>query len=191
MTTIITDPIKDIWFISDTHFRHSNFLSFVDENGNKVRPFNTVQEMDDCMTTNWNAVVKPYDRIYHLGDVGSDSVWNNQNLSKLNGSKRLILGNHDIVKGDLVFHFKKITMWRIFKEHDFVCSHMPLREDSMFKITFNLHGHIHQAPAPTIRHMNMCVEHTNYAPVHLDTILAELAKRRKYIETEQLKFEMK
>jgi len=122
-----------------THtFGHANFLSFVDANGNKVRPFSTTDEMNDCMMTNWNAVVKPHDRIYHLGDVGSDSVWNSQNLPKLNGSKRLILGNHDIIKGDLIFHFKKITMWRIFKEHDFVCSHVPLREDSMVKINFNL-----------------------------------------------------
>jgi calcineurin-like phosphoesterase family protein len=183
---IITNPIKDIWFISDTHFGHASFLNFVDADGNKIRPFSTVQEMDDYMITNWNAVVKPYDRIYHLGDVGSGSI-----LARLNGSKRLILGNHDVVKGDLLIHFKKITMWRIFKEYDFVCSHVPLREDSMFKIMFNLHGHIHQQPSPTIRHMNMSVEHTGYAPVHLDTILAELAKRRNQIEIEQLKFEMK
>ena len=182
MTFNIIKPPYDIWFTSDSHFGHANFLNFVDEHGKKIRNFNTVKEMDDCMITRWNERVKPYDRVYHLGDVGSDSTLNNKILPTLHGSKRLILGNHDTVKGDLVNHFKKITMWRLFKEHDFICSHVPLREDTMFKVTFNLHGHIHQQPSPSIRHMNMCVEHTNYAPVHLDDVLAELAKRRVAIE---------
>lgn len=177
--TIINESLKDQWFISDTHFNHANFLNFTDEAGNKIRPFATVQEMDECMITRWNERIKPGDRVYHLGDFGMNSTYNNELLPKLNGTKRLILGNHDTVKGDLVNHFKKITMWRYFRELDFVCTHVPLREDSMFKITFNLHGHIHQQPSPSLRHLNMCVEHWDYRPVHLDEVLAELTKRRK------------
>lgn len=174
---IITKPIKNQWFISDTHFNHANFLNFVDEAGNKIRPFSTVEEMNDCMITNWNERIKPGDKVYHLGDFGMNSTYNNTVLPKLNGVKRLILGNHDTVKGDLVNHFKKITMWRVFREYDFVLSHVPLREDSMIT-TFNLHGHIHQNKSPSERHMNLCVEHTDYAPVHLDTILERLNNRR-------------
>lgn len=162
-----------------THtFNHANFLNFLDEKGEKIRRFDTVEQMDDCMMTKWNERIKPGDKVYHLGDVGFTQAWNQRNLPRLHGSKRLILGNHDNIKGDLESHFKKISMWRIFKEHDLVCSHVPLREDSMCRITFNLHGHIHQQPSPSIRHMNLCVEHTDYAPVHLDEVLAELARRR-------------
>lgn len=174
----IIQPQYDTWFISDTHFGHANFLNFKDENDVLIRQFDSVKDMDDCMMTRWNERIKPNDRVYHLGDFGSDSQLNNKILPKLHGSKRLILGNHDQVKGDLIAHFKKITMWRYFKEHDFVCTHVPLREDSMWKITFNLHGHIHQQNSPSIRHVNMCVEKTDYAPVHLDEVLADLAKRR-------------
>ena len=48
------------------------------------------------MIENWNSVVKKGDYVYHLGDVffGSKetfpALWN-----RLNGSKRLIIGNHD------------------------------------------------------------------------------------------------
>lgn len=174
----ITRALIDIWFVSDTHFGHSRFLTFVDKDGKKIRPFSNVQEMDECMITRWNERIKPFDRVYHLGDFGSDSSYNTKLLSRLNGIKRLILGNHDNVKGDLINHFKKIVMWRLFKEHDFICSHVPLREETMFKVTFNVHGHIHQQPDPTFRHKNISVERTNYAPLHLDEILADFAKRR-------------
>lgn len=176
---------RNIWFISDTHFSHSNFLNFVDDKGEKIRKFDNVQEMDELMIDNWNSAIKPQDKVYHLGDVAMGRPSADAVLAKLNGKKRLIVGNHDVIKGDLIRYFQKITMWRIFKEYDFVCTHVPLREDSMLKTTFNLHGHIHQQPSPSLRHVNMCVEHWNYRPVHLDEIMAELDKRRIALEWQQ------
>ena len=176
---------KNIWVTSDSHFNHSNFLNFKDENGNRIRPFDNVTQMDEFMITKWNETVKPTDKIYHLGDVvysGRKVPDVNKILVKLNGTKRLILGNHDVVNADLMHYFPKISMWRLFKEFDLVMSHVPLREDSMYKVTFNLHGHIHQNPSPSLRHMNMCVEHHNYTPVHIDDILADLAQRKKQLE---------
>ena len=176
-------PQRDIWFITDTHFGHANFLTFLDDQGKNIRKFDSVQDMDDCMITRWNERIKPEDRVYHLGDVGSDPQTNARILPMLNGSKRLLLGNHDTIKGDLENYFKKITMWRIFKEYDFVCSHLPLRDDSMWNITFNVHGHIHQHQEPSLRHMNICVEKTDYKPLHLDEILTELTRRRPLLQT--------
>lgn len=175
---IMNNTTKDIWFISDTHFGHSNFLNFTDANGEKIRRFDNVDQMDDLMITNWNERIKPGDRVYHLGDVAMGGPAVSKIMNKLHGSKRLIVGNHDIIKGDLVNYFHKISMWRVFREYDFVCSHVPLREDNMIT-TFNLHGHIHQNPSPSHRHMNLCVEHTSYRPLHLDEILSELSKRKQ------------
>jgi len=183
MTNIITNPHKNIWFVSDTHFTHSNFLNFKDETGRQIRQFANATDMDDYMITRWNERVSPHgDKVYHLGDVGFDSTSNAKILPTLHGSKNLLLGNHDTVKGDLIHYFKKITLWRLFKEWDFICSHVPLREDSMYKVTFNLAGHIHQQPSPSIRHINMCVENTDYTPIHLDEILAEVARRKTIME---------
>lgn len=180
MLDVITNSVKDIWFISDTHFGHSNFLNFKDSNGNQIRKFANVKEMDDFMITNWNENIKPGDKVYHLGDVAMGNPAAANTLGKLHGHKRLILGNHDVVNQDLTKHFRKISMWRVFREYDFICSHVPLREDSMMT-TFNLHGHIHQNPSPSNRHMNLCVEHTGYKPVHLEDILTELERRRPEI----------
>lgn len=165
--------MKDIWFISDTHFGHANFLTFKDAEGKLIRPFATVEDMDECMVERWNERVRPGDKVYHLGDVvfGDPAI-----LARLNGQKRLVLGNHDdIKKPRLAAAFKKIQLWRIFKEHNFVCTHIPLAMEQMRKVSFNVHGHIHEKSPPSEQHICICVEKTNYAPVHLDEIKARIA----------------
>jgi calcineurin-like phosphoesterase family protein len=97
--------MRDIFVISDTHFRHSAILSFKDRNGDPVRGhlFADVDAMDEHMIERWNSVVKQGDVVYHLGDVAilktqSDEQWFKKNWARLNGSKRLIVGNHDDIK---------------------------------------------------------------------------------------------
>lgn len=79
-----------IFFTSDTHFGHGNIIKYCN------RPFVDKVEMDRVLIENWNAVVGPQDRIYHLGDFAflkQDQM--RDVLKKLNGEKILIRGNHD------------------------------------------------------------------------------------------------
>lgn len=168
--------MKNIWFISDTHFSHANILNFLDADGNKIRPFFLMEEMDEHIIEKWNDRVKDGDRVYHLGDVSFGKSRLPEIMGRLRGSKRLILGNHDEIKDyKLLDHFKKVTLWRIFKEHNFVCTHIPLSHDQMRKVEFNVHGHIHQNPSPSDRHICVCVEQTGYAPIHLDELLTRVS----------------
>lgn len=80
-----------IWFTSDTHFGHKNVLKYCG------RPFKTVEEMDEALIANWNAIVKPDDVIYHLGDVAMSIKAVKRVLPRLNGHKILIVGNHDLM----------------------------------------------------------------------------------------------
>lgn len=131
------------------------------------------------MIENWNRVVTPQDKVYHLGDValGPKDRFH-EIMPRLNGKKRLILGNHDeLVDLQMWKYFKKISMWRIFKDFNFVCSHVPLREHDLRKVEFNVHGHIHEKDSPTWQHMNICVERTNYTPLCVDEIVLELKSR--------------
>src|SRR6266704_3219915 len=101
--------MSNIFLVSDTHFGHARILTFKRNDGiTPLRHFKTVEEMDDTMIQNWNSVVKPSDSIYHLGDV----VMNRRFLSvmgSLNGSKRLVLGNHDIFEhSDYTPYFKRL-----------------------------------------------------------------------------------
>lgn len=70
-------------------------------------------------------------------------------------------------------YFKKVMLWRIFKDEGFVCSHIPLMPGQFrHKVTHNLMGHIHQNDMDDpVMYMNVCVEKTNYTPIHMDQVL--------------------
>jgi len=169
--------MKDIWFISDTHFRHEAILGFKDYAGKTVRPFSSVDEMDEAMFTNWNSVVKPNDVVYHLGDVlfGSDKViWLENNFDKLNGTKHLILGNHDNPKFLAPF-FKSIALWKEFD--GIVASHTPLHQSTLDERhrfndnILNVHGHIHSNPSPEGPYKCVSVEQINYTPINIEELV--------------------
>jgi calcineurin-like phosphoesterase family protein len=179
---------RDIWVISDTHFRHENILKFTDSTtGDLIRGnrFSSVDEMDEHMIERWNSVVKKGDIVYHLGDVVmGDKEWFKKNWPRVNGSKRLIVGNHD----DIPFlsaggFFKKVSMWRMFPEFGLMLSHVPLHPSNLLRMTkhdgkwpddsetlLNIHGHIHQNPSPEGPYRNMSVEAIDYTPVNIEEL---------------------
>ena len=185
--------------ISDTHFGHTNsWEKFKLEDGSPLRPFTSTEEMDETMIERWNAKVKPGDTVYHLGDV----VINQKSLhlvSRLNGRKILIRGNHDIFK-DKQYRdvgFEQLHGVRVFVDK-FILSHIPLHPECVterFKV--NVHGHLHAneitrkivtkpfAPVGQQevidqidpRYLCVSVEHTNYEPLHFDEVQARIDKR--------------
>lgn len=174
--------MADIWFISDHHFFHDNILKFTDNEGNRIRPqFSSVDEMNWTMVERWNEVVKPQDKVWHLGDVAFKTTDRAKELdyllSRLNGHKRMLVGNHDNIKSPILHRrFDKIELWKGFKEHRFTCSHIPLRLDSLRDGEVCVHGHIHQNMMKDPGYINVCVEVRDYTPVHMDTIIAEVRK---------------
>lgn len=84
------------FLISDTHFGHEKCCTvFKRTDGSPLRAFASAEEMDEAMVRNWNTVVRPHDKVYHLGDVVIRRECL-RILDRLNGKKRLIRGNHDI-----------------------------------------------------------------------------------------------
>lgn len=169
--------MSEIFVISDTHFGHENIIKYCD------RPFHSTGEMDEKMIENWNRVVSPQDKVYHLGDVYMGSQENaSKVLPRLNGKKRLILGNHDDGKDKLLhIHFQKISMWRIFKEFGLLLTHVPVHESNISSIgkkndgtpyheLTNVHGHIHTNPSPKGRYRCVCVEQIDYTPVNIEKL---------------------
>ena len=53
----------ETWLISDTHFGHENILKFRTKEGNLLRDFSSIGEHDEQLIRNWNALVKPDDKI--------------------------------------------------------------------------------------------------------------------------------
>lgn len=167
---------KNYFVISDTHWQHENILKFTKEDGTLVRPeFFSVQEMDEIMIENWNKEVKNQDDIvYHLGDVtfGSYEKFCNSIAPRLNGRKRLIIGNHDRLKGTrLMDFFEKVDLWKPLEAFSIVLTHFPI-EEKLFRhgCTHNVHGHLHEKSLKSPIHANICVEKTGYKPVNFEEI---------------------
>lgn len=177
------------WFISDTHFNHENILKFKNFDGSLQRNFDSISEMNELIIKNWNEVVKPEDKVYHLGDViMGNHVEYDLILSRLNGKKRLILGNHD--EGKLRFlskHFQKVSGARHLNIGDFKCvlSHVPLHPHCITRFgNLNIHGHLHKSLVQSSEYnpifetigeddkhyINVCVEQINYRPIELEEL---------------------
>lgn len=163
--------MSNIFCISDTHFSHYNMIHKF-----KTRPFSTVEEMDETLIENWNKVVKPGDKVYHLGDVAFGLKENHAALlSRLNGKLRLVVGNHDDVKHMSQF-FEKVMLWRMWPDLGLLFTHVPVHRSTLGEGRFNgkeminVHGHIHQNPSPDGPYKCVCVEQTNYTPVSIEEL---------------------
>ena len=85
------------FFTADQHFGHENILKYeaekrVNEHG---RPFNSVDQMNDYLVDCWNSDVGKEDEVYCLGDFSFKLHTMREILPFLNGTKILIVGNHD------------------------------------------------------------------------------------------------
>ena len=159
------------FLIGDTHFGHSNILTFKKQDGSPLRVFNNIYEHDEYLIYKWNLVVKPEDKVYHLGDVGfRNFTVLNQILSRLNGSKILIKGNHDNMKlSQYAQHFKDIRSSHTLDK--FILTHIPIHPDSLSRWVGNIHGHMHSNSLPDSRYINVSVEQLNdYTPIDFEEI---------------------
>jgi calcineurin-like phosphoesterase family protein len=176
---------EEVWFTSDTHFGHQNIIKH-----SRNDQWKTSQEMDEFLIEQWNSVVKKNDRVYHFGDF----AWMARDAKKirprLNGFIRLIVGNHDDIPSLAAAGlFSRVMLWRHFGitsnediEIEFTGTHIPLRDDQFrHGHQFNVHGHMHDKILDDPRYVNICVEQTNYRPLHVTELMAIFNERLKLI----------
>lgn len=163
--------MSNIWFTSDTHFYHRNIIRFCN------RPFADEFEMNEKLIANWNTKVKPNDTIYHLGDFGFADVDRLDSiLSRLNGKKIYIEGNHDkqMHNSKIRRHFVDMTNYKVIRigSQKIVLFHFPIAEwDKEHGGSFHFHGHVHDRyKSPKQRIMDVGVDTWNYAPVGYDEL---------------------
>lgn len=177
---------KNIFFISDTHFGHENLYDFVDDKGDPARfPHDNALDCDALMVENWNKVVKPGDRVYHLGDVAIKKA-HLPTMAKLNGRKVLIRGNHDIFElKEYAKYFDDVR--GTHKIENIILSHYPIHKGSIPGwATANVHGHTHlrdvrqyffgfKTPFLDTFYHNMSVERINYTPMAYEDLRTKIS----------------
>lgn len=183
------------WWTSDTHFGHRNILRFEPE----ARPFSSTEEMDEVLIERWNAVVRPHDIVYHLGDaIMGDFKAGVEKMQRLNGHKILIPGNHDRVFSGLKFDyrmkwrqdylsvFRVISAEQVFttvgRTFDIAMCHFPYEGDSHGEDRYStmrpkdtglplIHGHVHGAWKFRGRQFNVGVDANNLTPVSEEEVV--------------------
>lgn len=161
--------MANIFFISDTHFGHANILNFLRPDGSKLRNFESVEAMDEFMIDRWNSVVRPQDKVYHLGDVAmrKDDI---KTIARCNGHKRLVRGNHDDHDLKLYLpYFEEAYASRVLDK--FIFTHIPIHPESISKkLRANVHGHTHANRVQDQRYINVSVECIGYTPISLEDL---------------------
>ena len=151
------------YFIADTHFNHENIIKYCN------RPFKNAKEMNEYIITKWNSVVTQKDIVYHLGDVGFGTTEELKELvSRLNGLKILIRGNHDFKRG--VNGWKEVGFSEVYKKkiilENLILTHEPIEVEEGHT---NIFGHIHDKPLDErfnkVNHICVSCDVIDYKPI--------------------------
>lgn len=170
------------WVCADHHFGHTNILTFTREDGTRLRPFASVEEHDETIIANHNALVAPQDRVYILGDLAMrrGAI---PTVGRLNGRKVLVKGNHDIFKmKEYAPYFDDLRAYVVQldqQKNKIILSHIPIHPESLGRWGTNIHGHLHanrvRDPDGNIDPMYKCVslEHTDFKPREIHEVLKD------------------
>lgn len=185
MNKILFNP-ETTFFSSDYHLSHKNILKYDN------RPFKNINEHDDILINQHNMVVGIDDDFFFLGDFcfSKDTKKIDSFLSRLNGNKYFIKGNHD--KNDIISLYKKHGIYlgeqssMIKIGHDFkhcqniVLNHFAMRVwDKSHHGSFHLYGHSHGSLEHTHwgKSMDVGIMQNDYFPFSYYSIEAILRKR--------------
>jgi len=154
-----------IFFTSDTHFNHANIIRFCN------RPFSDVLQMNETIIENWNKVVKPEDKVYHLGDFGFGEV--GYIIDRLNGKITLIRGSHEKSAFLYKSKFELIVPLLEFEidNNTIVLCHYAMRvwRKSHYN-SWHLYGHSHGMLKGQGKSFDVGVDCWNFQPISYEKV---------------------
>jgi calcineurin-like phosphoesterase family protein len=172
--------MSKVLFISDLHLGHDKIHEFAAGYRGNCK---NVDEHSEYIIEQWNSVVTKHDLVYVNGDVCFKKEYMPQ-LTKLNGTKHLILGNHDKFSlAEYLKYFNKIHGFSKYKGQAWL-SHAPVHPQSLRGL-FNIHGHVHQNSLDDLRYINISVEALNGRPVEWEMLKIIMDERRLLIRSTQ------
>lgn len=167
-----------VFWTGDWHLYHKNIIQYCH------RPFKNVAEMHKALIVNHNALVRSDDTVYYIGDMAmiGPSMWEHLKaiISKLNGRKHLIFGNHDELKWqkylDVGFMTVHSAHWMTVEGFNLVMAHDPAVYCALDPGSILICAHIHTLfkSLPDKRVVNVGVDFWDYKPVNFDQIRKEL-----------------
>jgi calcineurin-like phosphoesterase family protein len=177
-----------VWFTSDLHFWHKNICKYCD------RPYESVEEMNEAIIQNWNAVVQEDDVVFVLGDLGFCGIEKLRLLiSQLKGKIFLIQGNHDSDKvvnklyeeGIIKDYFKLLEVTIVNDEEcpnqQLTLCHFPMIDwYNKEKGAWMVHGHQHQlpdTPSCSPKHWDVGLDKNGMTPINFEQLKINITKQ--------------
>lgn len=169
------------YFTADTHFGHANILKHCN------RPFANVHEMDETLLRNINRVVKPDDRLFHLGDFARNNI---ESYRKKINCRRiyLIRGNHEYSSIFDEKLFTYVTDLYYYKGNidgdsiEIALCHYAMRTwHKSHYGSWHLYGHSHGqlADDPNSLSFDVGVDCHNFTPLNLEQIQDIMIRKLK------------
>ena len=149
------------WFTADEHYGHFNIIRYCN------RPFSSVEEMDNCIIQNHNAMVSTSDTVIHVGDF------------TLERKERAALyikqlkGNHTFLQGSHDYWLKNsIQMWERTIEGIYVVAfHYAMRRwPKSHYGSIQVYGHSHGKLPPEGLQYDVGVDNNSFCPVSFETL---------------------
>lgn len=199
--------MRQRFFTSDLHFGHRNVIEYCD------RPYKDVTQMNEKIVEQWNSQVGPDDEVWMLGDFGINKrmCFNEELISRLNGTKYIVIGNHDSffcrghenqIKFENQYREKFIkagwagayttTYLQLKGGHHVHLSHLPPSNDvdsrySKFKVpncpaVTYLHGHLHGHYRKDRNMIDVCFD-GDLRLLTEDDVVALIEDKRVFIPT--------
>ena len=152
--------MKKYFVIADLHFNHSNIIQYCN------RPYSNVEQMNEDLIKRWNSVVSGQDIVYVLGDFAFGREAVQEFVTRLNGIKYLIKGNHDTYPNQFYRDcgFKEVYDKPVLVDFCLM-SHEPLVLSD--KLPYgNYYGHVHNDERyhDTVNTKCVSAERINYTP---------------------------
>lgn len=173
------NPTTKYYFTSDTHFSEDRTRQL------SKRPFNSVEDMNNTILSNFKNALTDNDVLYHLGDFGNFHF-----LSKFISSVKfktmyILKGNYDkelenLINDPTSFGLTSDITSKIIPIYDpvyhinldnqnFYLTHYP--SNMLDPNKFYLYGHIHALGMVRTNGLNVGVDCHYFNPISLDTVL--------------------
>lgn len=151
--------MSNVYFIGCLHFGHENLIK-------NIRGFKNIKEHDNLIIHNWNKRVNKKDKVYILGDITMENK-NYEILNRLNGTKIVVMGNHDLEKHthELLKYVKSVV--GCLKYNDYFVTHIPIHPSELeYRVKGNIHAHVHCNDIQDHRYINVDAQALNYTPIN-------------------------
>lgn len=177
------------WLISDTHWFHRGIIEMCNRPFRDAAGAPDVRAMNEALQANWNAVVRPKDRVFHLGDFAhraGDYADLLKLFRSLNGVKTLIRGNHD-GRETLALPWAETheMLSTTVDSTKVVLCHYGMRDwPGRRRGVLQLYGHSHGRLPGNNQSMDIGVDVMGWSPVRVDQIKAVMASLPPAIDPE-------